>query len=603
MLEIVRQQMICIVAPGWGGGAEIPKQHHDALDALLEDVAVVHFASIGLLPALAGAPNQQPVLVLELAVEEGLRPYDLLYRLVYHPDGAMWTLFGGMVAPHVAVPTAKDKEQLLNQLMSWHSIAAGGFVGARDRSVRQIRMESDLLDQTRIEARKLKPKYSNDRTAFALALARWAYANPRFEWAVKPAPRSYWRGKGASIGAKLAYPVAAIVLWFVVLGIVWALPRAYNWFFGEPGHVGRAIEDAVTKTSECLLTMSWHGLLAFALIAFLVWLFLVPLPAQFVSWRRWLNSVQQELDRPTQTLSSLATYAGGWLIGVPLLLAVAACALAYTFAPLAYAVAPDYMVHVVEPKLPKLTGLQITGIAVVAIAAVLCIGALSYRLNRRFKKLSEQFFHPLEDDVPRAQQIHPSIERCEADLVDGTQHMFSLTELRGPQWWSAWCIRVALRIVTFAGRVFFTQGWLGNAPGIHFGHWHIIDNGRRFLFCSNYDGNFGGYLDDFINGAAVGTTLAWRWTELRPRAPALPGQPGIAKPRSFPPTRFVVFRGVKCELRFKSYARDSMLPHLYHFDACNRTVDQINLATGLRDALFGERNEKNDDLIMRAIET
>jgi len=603
MLEIVRQQMICIVAPGWAGGAELPKPLHDGLNAVLRDVAVVHFASIGLLPALTGDPHPQPSLVLELAVEEGFRPYDLLYRLVYHPDGTMWALFGSMIAPNVAEPTAQHQQQLLDRLMSWHSIADGGFVGARDRSVRQIAMEKDLLDQTRIEARKLKPKYGNDRTAFALALSRWAYANPDFGWAATPAPRSYWRGKGAGIGAKLAYPVGAIVLWFALLGIVWALPRAYNWFFGAPGHTGQAIENAITRTTECLFTMSWHGLLAFAVIAFLVWLFLVPLPAQFVSWRRWLNSVQQELDRPTETLSSLATYVGGWVIGVPLLLAIAACAIAYTLAPLAYAVAPAYMHDVIDPKLPKLTGLQITVIAVVAIIVVLAIGALFYRLNRYFTGLSEKFFHPLEDDVPRAQQIHPSVERCEAELVDGTQHMFSLTELRGPQWWSAWCIRVALRIVTFAGRVFFTQGWLGNAPGIHFGHWHIIDGGRRFLFCSNYDGNFGGYLDDFINGATIGTTLAWRWTELRPRPPALDGQPGIAEPRSFPPTRFVVFRGVKCELRFKSYARDSMIPHLYHFDACNRTVDQIDLATGLRDALFGERNGKNDDLIMRAIET
>jgi hypothetical protein len=603
MLESVRRQMICIVAPGWAGGAKLSEPFQKALNNLLRDVAVVHFASIGLLPAMAGAATKRPSLVLELAVEEGFRPYDLFYRLVYHPDGAMWALFGPMIVANVAEPTALQKQQLLDRLVSWHSIADGGFVGARDRSVRQIEMEKDLLDQTRVEARQLKPKYGNDRTAFALALARWAHANPRFEWAATPAPRSYWSGKGASIEAKLAYPVAAIVLWFVVLWIVWVLPRAYNWFFGEPGQAGRAIENAITRTSECLFTMSLHALLAFAVIAFLVWLFLVPLPAQFVLWRRWLNSVQKELDRPTETLSSLATYVGGWIIGVPVLLAVVLCAIAYTLAPLAYELAPTYMHDVIEPKLPKLTGLQLTGIAVVAIAAVLGIGALFYWVNSYFKELSRKFFHPLEDDVPRAQQIHPSVERCEAELVGGTQHMFSLTELRGPQWWSAWCIRVALGIVTFAGRVFFTQGWLGNAPGIHFGHWHIIDDGRRYLFCSNYDGNFGGYLDDFINGAAVGTTLAWRWTELHPRAPALEGQPGIAKPRSFPPTRFVIFRGVKCELRFKSYARDSMLPHLYRFDACNRTVDQINLATGLRDALFGERNEKNDDLIMRAIET
>jgi len=46
-----------------------------------------------------------------------------------------------------------------------------------------------------------------------------------------------------------------------------------------------------------------------------------------------------------------------------------------------------------------------------------------------------------------------------------------------------------------------------------------------------------------------------------------------------------------------------MLPHLYRFEACKTTVDEIILATELRDALFGERNDKNDDLIMRAIES
>ena len=180
--------------------------------------------------------------------------------------------------------------------------------------------------------------------------------------------------------------------------------------------------------------------------------------------------------------------------------------------------------------------------------------------------------------------------------------MVSLTDIRRPNGWSVWWIRVSLRIVTLFGRVVFTGGRLGDAPGIHFGHWHIIEGGRRYLFCSNYDGSFGGYLDDFINGATIGTTLAWRWTTLKPRRSAAFEHPDVKEPRSFPPTRFAIFRGVKCELKFKSYARDSMLPHLYRFEARKATIDEIDLATGLRDALFGERNDKNDDLIMRAIE-
>ncbi|MGY8663690.1 hypothetical protein Q3C01_15135 [Bradyrhizobium sp. UFLA05-109] len=600
MLEIVRQQMICIVAPGWPGGGEISEPVSSALNDLFKDAAVVHFASIGLLPAMADAADQRPSLMLELAVEEGLSPYDLLYRLIYHAGGAMWSLFGSMYFPNVEELTDQHKQQLLDRLMECHSIADGAFVGARDRSVRQIQMEGDLLEQTRNEARSLKPKYGNDRTAFALALARWAYTNPRFEWAAEPAPRSYWRGKGAGIGAKLKYPVGAVVLWFVAVWVVGALSRGLMrfdvWFFGEPHPIIQSILNAVSKVSQGLLEVSGRGLLALVALVLLAWLFLVALPALFQPWRRWLKSIQRELERPTETISSLATYIAGWLIGVPLVAAVIAGALAYTFA-------PNWLAGTIEPWIPNLPGWQLIAIAIFAIIVVLCIGALFSWINRRFTKLSERFFHPLEDDVPRAQQIHPSIERCEAREVNRIQHMISLTDLRGPQGWSAWCIRVALRIVTFAGRVFFTEGLLGDAPGIHFGHWHIIDNGRRFVFCSNYDGNFGGYLDDFINGASSGTTLAWRWTELNPRSPAADGQPGITQPRSFPPTRFVIYRGVKCELKFKSYARDSMLPNLYRFVACNATIDEINLATGLREALFGERNEKNDDLIMRAIET
>jgi hypothetical protein len=236
------------------------------------------------------------------------------------------------------------------------------------------------------------------------------------------------------------------------------------------------------------------------------------------------------------------------------------------------------------------------------IVVVFVVAALFSLFDRMFPKLTAWYFRPHEDDVFRAQQVHASIDQCEARDVEGTAHMISLTDMRGPHEWNARWARIILRIVTLFGRVFFTEGRLGDAPGIHFGHWHVIDGGRRLLFCSNFDGNFGGYLDDFINGASVGTTLAWRWTELNRRFPAAAGQPAVLEPRAFPPTRFLAFRGVKCELKFKSYARDSMLPSLYRFDISRLTIDEINRATALRDALSGKRSEPSDDQIMRAIE-
>jgi hypothetical protein len=458
----------------------------------------VHFASIALLPAMS--PGKLPSLMLELAVEEGLRPCDLLVRLVNHPSGAMWSLYS-VYWPKAGPPSVSQRnEQVLDRLMSWHHIADGGFVGARDRSVRQIGLEKCLFQQTRNIARQLKPVHGKDRASFALALARWAFDNPSLEWATEPAPRSYWRGKGASFTAKLAYPLVIFGLWLAVVWLVGSLPRwltgAYTWLFGEPHPAVQAVTNVVSKVSEWLLGVSERGLLAVVALALLVWFFVFALPALFAPWRRWLDSVHRELERPTETWSSLSTYVVGWLVGVPVVLAVVACPLVYTFC-------PDYLASKIKEWTPQVPGWELIAIGVFAIGVLLCIGALFSWINRRFSKLSEAFFHPLEDDVPRAQQVHPSIEQCEADLVGKTAHMISLTDMRNPHGWSAWWTRTALRIVTFFGRVFFPEGRLGDALGIHFGHWHIIDNGRRFLFCSNYDGNFGGYLDDFINGAVL----------------------------------------------------------------------------------------------------
>ena len=54
MTLMVRQQMICIVAPDWSGATAISNGVGAQLDALFSDVGIVHFASIALLPAIPG---------------------------------------------------------------------------------------------------------------------------------------------------------------------------------------------------------------------------------------------------------------------------------------------------------------------------------------------------------------------------------------------------------------------------------------------------------------------------------------------------------------------------------------------------------------------
>jgi len=202
----------------------------------------------------------------------------------------------------------------------------------------------------------------------------------------------------------------------------------------------------------------------------------------------------------------------------------------------------------------------------------------------------------------RGHQVHEKIVACEAELAQGrVSHMFSLTDVRTGVGVKHW-LQYFLRLVTLVGHTIFTEGKLAHAEGIRFAHWYVID-GKRLLFCSNFDGGFGGYLDEFINGASEGINLFWRWTELRKRRPAAPGHPAVVHARAFPPTRLGVFRGCKYEQWFKTYARDSMLPHLYRFEAYPYTALDVQRATRVREALFGARTAVNDDKLLRGLES
>ena len=509
MLKMVRQQMICIIAPRWSDVLMDFSETGDvypALKSLFENVEVVQFASIALLPARADSPDQRPSLMLELAIEEGIDPRDMLYRLVNHPSGAMWSLYKSYWADRVPANESERNRQLLEKLMEWLSIADGGFVGARDRTARQIQKEKELLDWTRREARALKAtkQYGADRASFALALARRACQDPQFEWALEPAPRSYWRGSGASISAKAGYVVVVFCLWLIavwpVSALLGGLIRVCARIFGVPRSAVQPAIDAI----YWVLCASIRGAIALIVLGLLWWLFLIALPALSARWRHWLDNVYRELERPTQTQSSSRTYVLCWIFGVPLILVLLACAVVFTIWPGAI-LSTAFALKV------------LVATALLAIFALICVA-----VDRSDRPAKGSNPDPHEDDVPRAQQVHPSIDNCEALLAEErVAHMVSLTDIRNPNGWSAWWIRVSLGIVTLFGRVFFTAGRLGDAPGIHFGHWHIIEGGRRYLFCSNYDGNFGGYLDDFINGATAGTTLAWRWTMLMPRRSAV----------------------------------------------------------------------------------
>jgi len=122
------------------------------------------------------------------------------------------------------------------------------------------------------------------------------------------------------------------------------------------------------------------------------------------------------------------------------------------------------------------------------------------------------------------------------------------------------------------GRYVYTEGRLGSISSIHFARWVAIDDGRRLVFFSNFDGSWENYLGDFIDKAASGLTAVWSNTV------------------GFPKTRFLVGAGARDEKRFKAYARNSqVLTQVWYSAYRDLTVQNINNNSAIRAGLFGDQ--------------
>jgi len=105
-----------------------------------------------------------------------------------------------------------------------------------------------------------------------------------------------------------------------------------------------------------------------------------------------------------------------------------------------------------------------------------------------------------------------------------------------------WTLIFILWVINYTTRHIFNRGRLARVTTIHFARWVFLDNKKRLLFASNYDGSLDSYMDDFINKVAFGLNVVF--------------SNGIG----YPTTNWLVLDGAKDEQKFKYFIRRHELP-------------------------------------------
>jgi hypothetical protein len=130
--------------------------------------------------------------------------------------------------------------------------------------------------------------------------------------------------------------------------------------------------------------------------------------------------------------------------------------------------------------------------------------------------------------------------------------------------------RVVLWLLKTASRHVFTRADLSGIKTIPFARWLVLDDWRRVIFTSNYDGSLESYMNDFIDKVWYGLNASF--------------SNGVGYPR----TKFLLFQGARQEQQFKDYLRRHQIDTQVWYSAYDR-LSALNIENNalIRSGLFG----------------
>ncbi|GEO09751.1 hypothetical protein [Segetibacter aerophilus] len=199
-----------------------------------------------------------------------------------------------------------------------------------------------------------------------------------------------------------------------------------------------------------------------------------------------------------------------------------------------------------------------------------CLAAVVFAVKRKLNKLEKE--DVVDTVTPTTRHVKVLMQAENFQVQNQLTH---LVEIK-PGVFRLLLLKFVLATINFAAKTVFNKGELGTIPSIHFARWMIIDNNRRLLFFSNFDGSWENYLGDFVDKAAIGLTAVWSNT------------------KGFPKTRNLINEGASDEQTFKEWARRLQISTQVWYSAYKTlSVENINNNSLIRSGLFREMDESS----------
>ena len=180
----------------------------------------------------------------------------------------------------------------------------------------------------------------------------------------------------------------------------------------------------------------------------------------------------------------------------------------------------------------------------------------------------------LHERSDRAPHLPASLEQVEerADLEDLAAHNpFTAVGFVKPGLFRRLMIQTLLVAIDFAARHVFNHGNLAGVKTIHSARWVALNEWRRVIFASNYDGSRESYMDDFVDKIAWGLNVSF------------------GSGYGFPNTRWLFFGGAKDEQAFKDFLRRHLVATRVWYSAYPRLTNaNIENNARIRAGLQGE---------------